>query len=161
MDGPSELRRGLDVDVRIELLKLGGDGVEQGGVRCAAAGEDDGVGRGGEVEPVVQREGAGGEVGEGGEDVGVVELRAAHLAEDFVKEGFAEEFAAGALGRRRRKVGMSKPAAQERFVDVAACGAFAVAIEVEAATGEFAHGKIEENIRWTGIEGEKFLLATA
>ena len=78
-----------------------------------------------------------------------------------MKEGFAEEFTAGALGRRRREVGMAKPAAQVRFVAVAACGAFAVAIEVEASAGEFAHGKIEENIRRTGVEGEKFRLATA
>ena len=159
MDGPSELRGCLNGDARVQLFEFGSDGVEQGGVRCAAAAEDDGVWCSGEVEPVIQREGAGGEGGEGGEDVGPVELRAAHLAEGVVKEGFAEEFAAGALGRRLREVGMAKPAAQERFVDVAERGAFAIAIEAEAATGEFAHGEIEEDIRRTGVEGEKFRLA--
>ena len=160
MNGPSELRGGLYVDVRIELLKLSGDGVAQGGIRRAAAGEDDGVWCGGEVEPVVQRDGASGEGGKSGECAGVVELRAAHLADGTVIEGFAEEFAAGALGRSLREVGMSKPLSEERFVDVAACGASAIAIVVEASTGEFAHGKIEEDVRRTGIEGEKFRLAT-
>ena len=52
LNGPSELRGCLNGDAWVQLFEFGSDGVEQGGVRCAAAAEDDGVWCSGEVEPV-------------------------------------------------------------------------------------------------------------
>src|SRR5881628_737706 len=103
---------------------------------------------------IVQRQRTGREFRERGESVWRSQL--GDLAPDLVEKRFAEQLAPGAFGWRRVKERVFEPTLDNLLLRPSARRPVAVPIKRLPPARKLSHGKVDQDIRWSGVEPEQF-----
>ena len=151
LHGPAQRFAGDDFHRR-PVGKLRGDGADQGGIGGAATCQYNFVRARLQMQAVIQRNGTGGEFGQGRH---LVEGRKApHLAQCGIEKRLPENFSSGAFRRWLREVVVCQPSIQQPFGWLAARRPLAVSVHRQPAAAQVPHGHVNKNIPRTGVEGQ-------